>query len=36
MGDAIIFVVGISLGSVVTMMILLVAIATDYMRENDK
>ena len=36
MTDAIIFVAGISLGSVVTMMILLVAIATDDIRENDR
>lgn len=34
MGDAVIFVTGIALGSLVTMFILLVAMMTDEMRER--
>ena len=36
MGDAVIFVTGIALGSLVTMFILLVAMMTDEIRENQK
>lgn len=34
MGDAVIFMTGIALGSLVTMFILLVAMMTDEIREN--
>ena len=35
MGDAVIFVTGIALGSLVTMFILLVAMMTDEIRRNE-
>ena len=36
MGDAIIFMAGLGAGSIVTMFILLVAMMTDEIRENQK
>lgn len=36
MGDAVIFMTGIALGSLVTMFILMVALISDYIREKEK